>query len=100
MIQRVVVTGMGGVTAFGESWAEVSARIRAGRNAVRFMPEWQIYDGLHTLLGAPVDDFVLPAHYTRKRIPALRRVSLLATRETELALHHAALLCHPLPLIH
>ncbi|SUB17425.1 3-oxoacyl-(acyl carrier protein) synthase II [Pantoea agglomerans] len=69
MIQRVVVTGMGGVTAFGESWAEVSARIRAGRNAVRFMPEWQIYDGLHTLLGAPVDDFVLPAHYTPQAHP-------------------------------
>jgi len=95
VIQRVVVTGMGGVTAFGVSWWQVSARIRAGRNAVRFMPEWEIYQGLHTLLGAPVDDFVLPAHYTRKRIRAMGRVSLLATRATELALTQAGLIDHP-----
>lgn len=24
------------------------------------MPEWRIYDGLHTLLGAPIDDFTCP----------------------------------------
>ncbi len=53
------------------------------------------YDGLHTLLGAPVDDFVLPAHYTRKRIRAMGRVSLLATRATELALTQAGLIDHP-----
>lgn len=95
MIQRVVVTGMGGVTAFGEQWQAVAARILAGKNAVRQMPEWQVYDGLHTLLGAPIDDFTLPAHYTRKRIRAMGRVSLLATRATELALEQAGLIDHP-----
>ena len=68
MTRRVVITGMGGVTAFGENWQDVSARLLAYENAVRKMPEWQVYDGLHTLLGAPVDDFTLPEHYTRKRI--------------------------------
>lgn len=53
MTRRVVITGMGGVTAFGESWQAVSAVLQAYENAVRTMPEWQIYDGLHTLLGAP-----------------------------------------------
>ncbi len=62
---------------------------------MRHMPEWQVYDGLHTLLGAPVDDFTLPAHYTRKRIRAMGRVSLLATRATELALEQAGLIDHP-----
>jgi len=95
VIQRVVVTGMGGVTAFGEQWQAVAARILAGKNAVRQMPEWQVYDGLHTLLGAPIDDFTLPAHYTRKRIRAMGRVSLLATRATELALEQAGLIDHP-----
>lgn len=95
MIQRVVVTGMGGVTAFGEQWQAVAARILAGKNAVRQMPEWQVYDGLHTLLGAPIDDFTLPAHYTRKRVRAMGRVSLLATRATELALEQAGLIDHP-----
>ncbi len=92
MIRRVVVTGMGGVTAFGNDWPSISARMRAGRNAVRRMPEWQVYDGLNTLLGAPVDDFTLPEHYTRKRIRSMGRVSLMATRASELALTQAGLL--------
>ncbi|WP_312184397.1 beta-ketoacyl-ACP synthase [Pantoea sp. CTOTU46764] len=95
MIQRVVVTGMGGVTAFGERWSAVAERIKQGKNAVRHMPEWQVYDGLHTLLGAPVDDFTPPAHYTRKRIRSMGRVSLMATRATELALEQAGLIDHP-----
>lgn len=94
-MRRVVVTGMGGVTAFGNSWPEISARIKAGRNAVRKMPEWQVYQGLNTLLGAPVDDFTLPEHYTRKRIRSMGRVSLMATRASELALEQAGLLGNP-----
>lgn len=94
-MRRVVVTGMGGVTAFGDSWEQVASGLLAGRNAVRKMPEWQVYDGLNTLLGAPVEDFRLPEHYTRKRIRSMGRVSLMATRATELALEQAGLLGHP-----
>lgn len=92
MTRRVVITGMGGVTAFGENWQDVSARLLAYENAVRKMPEWQVYDGLHTLLGAPVDDFTLPEHYTRKRIRAMGRVSQMSTRASELALEQAGLI--------
>ncbi|ANE75449.1 beta-ketoacyl-ACP synthase [Dickeya solani] len=94
-MRRVVVTGMGGVTAFGDNWSQVASGLLAGRNAVRHMPEWQVYDGLNTLLGAPVEDFQLPEHYTRKRIRSMGRVSLMATRATELALEQAGLLGHP-----
>lgn len=94
-MRRVVVTGMGGVTAFGQRWSQVAEKILSGRNAVRKMPEWQVYQGLNTLLGAPVDDFILPEHYTRKRIRSMGRVSLLATRASELALEQAGLLAHP-----
>ena len=41
MTRRVVITGMGGVTAFGESWQAVSARLQAYENAVRTRPERQ-----------------------------------------------------------
>ncbi|EKY3224548.1 beta-ketoacyl-ACP synthase [Cronobacter dublinensis] len=95
MMRRVVITGMAGVTAFGETWQAVAARLKAGENAVRKMPEWQVYDGLHTLLGAPVDDFVTPEHYTRKRIRSMGRVSLMSTRATELALAMAGLIDDP-----
>lgn len=94
-IQRVVITGMKGVTAFGNGWEQVSARLQAGKNAVRHMDEWLIYQGLNTHLGAPIDDFVLPEHYTRKRIRSMGRVSLLSTRATELALEQAGLLDSP-----
>ena len=96
MTRRVVITGMGGVTAFGENWQDVSARLLAYENAVRKMPEWQVYDGLHTLLGAPIDDFTLPEHYTRKRIRAMGRVSQMSTRASELALEQAGLIGDPI----
>ena len=62
MIHRVAITGMSGVTAFGEGWDAVRAGLKSGRNAVRKMPEWAEYKGLNTLLGAPIDDFSLPPH--------------------------------------
>jgi len=96
MTHRVVITGMKGVTAFGDNWQEIATTMRSGRNAVRTMTEWQIYDGLHTHLGAPIDDFSLPEHYTRKRIRSMGRVSLLSTRATELALEQAGLLGDPI----
>jgi 3-oxoacyl-[acyl-carrier-protein] synthase II len=95
MSHRVVVTGMQGVTAFGNDWIAVSARLQQGQNAVRHMDEWLEYQGLNTHLGAPIDDFILPAHYTRKRIRSMGRVSLLSTRATELALEQAGLLDNP-----
>jgi 3-oxoacyl-[acyl-carrier-protein] synthase II len=95
MTRRVVITGMAGVTAFGNDWQTVLPRLKAERNAVQQMPDWKIYQGLNTNLGAPINDFELPAHYTRKKIRAMGRVSLLATRATELALDSAGLLEHP-----
>lgn len=95
MTQRVVITGMQGITAFGNHWHDISARLQQGHNAVRHMDEWLQYQGLHTHLGAPIDDFILPAHYTRKRIRSMGRVSLLSTRATELALEQAGLLDNP-----
>ena len=95
MTRRAVITGMGGITAFGEDWPTISRRLREYENAVRTMTEWQAYDGLQTLLAAPIEDFTLPAHYTRKRIRAMGRVSLLSTRATELALEQAGLIDDP-----
>ena len=93
MTRRVVITGMGGVTAFGEDWPTISQRLLGYENAVRTMTEWQEYAGLQTLLAAPIEDFTLPAHYTRKRIRAMGRV--LSTRATEQALEQAGLIDDP-----
>lgn len=90
-LRRVVITGAGGVTAFGESWPAIKAGLLKGENAVKYMPEWERFKGLNARLGAPIPNFVLPEHYTRKKIRTMGRVSLLATRATELALEASGL---------
>lgn len=88
---RVVVTGMGGVTALGDSWPEVEKRLRARQNAVQRMDEWNRYEMMHTRLAAPVNHFEPQAYYPRKSTRSMGRVSLLALRATELALQQAGL---------
>jgi len=91
-MKRVVVTGMAGITALGEAWQDIESALRNGRNGVRRMPEWDYFDTLNTRLGAPVDHFVAPTHYPRKMIRSMGRVSLMATRASEMALLDAGLL--------
>lgn len=91
-MKRVVVTGVGGITALGNDWSTISANLRAGRSAVKHMQEWDDYSGLLTRLAAPVLGFEKPAHYTRKQTRSMGRVALLATRASELALADADLL--------
>jgi len=94
-MKRVVVTGMGGVTALGNSWEQIERRLRAGNNAVRRMPEWDRYEMLNTRLAAPITDFETPGHYPRKIIRSMGRVSLLSVRATEFALADAGLSDNP-----
>ena len=96
MSRRGVITGMGGISALGQDWDSVKARLQAGQNAVVRMDEWDRFDGLHTRLAAPVSDFSTPAHYSRKKIRSMGRVSLMATRASEMALEDAGLLHDPL----
>ena len=95
-MRRVVVTGMGGVTPFGEDWASIEAALRGGRSGVRVMREWDEHAEIQTRLGVPVDHFDVPAHYPRKMVRSMGRVALLGVRATELALEHAGLLGDPL----
>ena len=91
-MRRVVVTGMGGVTALGNTWSEVQARLRSLKNAVKRMPEWDRHgELLHTRLAVPIEGFEPQAHYPRKMTRSMGRVSLLALRATELALEQAGL---------
>ncbi|GKX52356.1 beta-ketoacyl-ACP synthase [Budvicia aquatica] len=92
MTRRVVITGMGGITALGHDWANVCQNLKLKKNAIQYMPAWEEFEGLNTHLGAPVNDFTLPEHYTRKKIRSMGRVSLLATRATELALEQSGLI--------
>jgi len=95
-MRRVVVTGMGGICALGSDWPAIEAGLRAGRNAVRVMPAWDIYKDLNTRLAAPIEGFEPPGHWSRKQLRSMGRVSQLAVRAAELALEDAGLLGDPL----
>ncbi|MCT8988570.1 beta-ketoacyl-ACP synthase [Shewanella phaeophyticola] len=94
-MKRVVVTGMGGISALGQDWPQIKASLLAKHNCVIRIDEWDRYPDLNTRLAAPVQDFEVPSYYSRKKIRSMGRVSLMATRASELALEDAGLLNDP-----
>lgn len=96
MTRRVVVTGMGGLTALGHDWKTIADNLRARRSGVRHMTEWDSCTELNTRLAAPVAPYQLPVHYNRKALRSMGPVAILSVRASELALDDAGLLNHPL----
>jgi 3-oxoacyl-[acyl-carrier-protein] synthase II len=94
-MNRVVVTGMGCISALGSSWDEFSHSLREGRNAIRYMKDWEQYDGLYTRLGGPIVDFEKPAHYSRKALRTMGRVATMSVRASEIAVEDAGLAKDP-----
>ncbi len=90
--RRVVVTGMAGITSLGSDWASIEAKFSANRSGIRRMHEWDRFTELNTRLAGPVDDFVVPAHWTRKQLRSMGRVSRLSVLAAERALANAGLL--------
>ncbi|MFP3042900.1 beta-ketoacyl-ACP synthase [Treponema primitia] len=89
MPKRVVVTGGGIVSVLGSGWKEVLESLRAGKNFVRVMDEWEKYQPMNTRLAAPVD-FAAP-DLPRKKLRGMGRVCLLALVATDQALKLAGL---------
>ena len=93
--KRVVITGAGVVSSLGNDWSEIKSTIRDKRSGVRFMDGWQKFEGLGTYLAAPVQDFELPGHYTKKKKRSMGRVAQFGVLATERALIQANLLGDP-----
>lgn len=91
MRRRVVVTGMGGITALGEDWPAIRAQFKAGKTGVRRMPEWDRFHGLNTRLAAPIDGFDVSNRYERKKLRTMGPVSRMAVYATERAIADAGL---------
>lgn len=96
MSRRVVVTGMGGVTALGNDWPTIRANLDAGQTGVRRMSDWDRYEGLHTRLAAPVPAHAKADHYPRKKTRTMGPVALMAVQASEQALADAGLLDDPI----
>ncbi|MDR0387431.1 MAG: beta-ketoacyl-ACP synthase [Treponema sp.] len=89
MKRRVVITGGGIISALGSEWREIFGNLKAGKNFVRYMEDWDKYKQMNTRLAAPVD-FVMPA-YPRQKTRGMGRVAQLATAAADDALRLAGL---------
>ena len=94
-MRRVVVTGMGGITALGNSWPEIRARMERGETAIRYMPAWERFEGINTRLAAPILGFTADERYPRKKTRTMGPVAKMAVRATEMALEDAGMLGDP-----
>jgi 3-oxoacyl-[acyl-carrier-protein] synthase II len=91
MIRRVVVTGMAGITALGDDWPTISARMYAGETGIRRMNDWDGRYDLRTRLAGPVEDFTLKDKLTRKQLRSMGRVAQMSVAATDKALEMAGL---------
>ena len=92
-MKRVVITGIGAVTAFGKEWRDIQAAFRRKQNAVQAKADWATrYPELEARLGAEIFDYQPPAHWNRKQLRSLGRVSQFAVEAAERALADAGLL--------
>lgn len=94
-MRRVVVTGMAGITSLGNDWATIAGYFASQRSGIRRMDEWDRFEEMNTRLAGPIDDFKVPAHWTRKQLRSMGRVSRLAVGAAEQALADAGLLGDP-----
>lgn len=69
-LKRVVITGIGVVSPFGNGLPVLMKGLDEGRSAVRRMEGWEEYSGLQSLVGAPVE------MEGEKRIPRQKRRSM------------------------
>ena len=84
MNRRVVITGGAIISSLGNEWAEILGNLKAGKNFVRRMEDWDKFTKMNTRLAAPVD-FVMP-DYPRKKTRGLGRIAQLALVSADRAL--------------
>lgn len=57
-MKRVVVTGIGGITAFGNDWQKIKTAFQRKQNAVKSMNDWvERFPELDACLGAVIEDY-------------------------------------------
>lgn len=89
-LKRVVITGMGVVSPFGNGVTRLMDGIRAGRSAVRYMEGWDRYTGLQSLLGAPVE-MIDEKRIPRQKRRSMGRMSIFAAQAADEALADAGI---------
>lgn len=70
----------------------IQAAFKAEKNAVKYMDWHERFPELEAQLGAPIEDYAPPKHWTRKQLRSMGRVSYLCVDAAEQALADAGLL--------
>jgi 3-oxoacyl-[acyl-carrier-protein] synthase II len=89
-LKRVVITGVGVVSPFGNGRAALMKGIAEGRSAVQRMEGWEQYIGLHSLVAAPVtiqDEKRIP----RQKRRSMGRMSIFAAQAADEAITDAGI---------
>ena len=89
-MRRVVITGMGIVSALGKDVAGSFARLRRTENCVTRVADLATYRGLNSQLGC-LAGFARPAEWTRKTTRTMGDVAMYALAATEQAVAQAGL---------
>ena len=88
--RRVVVTGMGVVSALGQTVERAYDRLKTLRNCIGTLPELAEYRGLNSHLGSRCG-FSRPPEWTRKTTRSMGDVAMYALAATEQAIADARL---------
>ena len=89
-LKRVVITGIGVISPFGNGLPALMQGITEGRNAVQRMEGWEQYQGLRSLVGAPVeirDEKKIP----RQKRRSMGRMSIFAAQAADEAIADAGI---------
>jgi 3-oxoacyl-[acyl-carrier-protein] synthase II len=89
-LKRVVITGIGVVSPFGNGVPALMKGIEEGRSAVQFMEGWDQYNGLQSLVAAPVTmqgEMNIP----RQKRRSMGRMSIFAAQAADEALADAGI---------
>ena len=91
-MKRVVITGMALASPLGSTRNSAFESLLKLKNCIVYSKELEQYDRLNTRLSAPVKDFIVPEHFTRKVLRTMGRVSVMSVATAEEALKNAGLL--------
>jgi len=89
-LKRVVITGVGVVSPFGNGLPALMNGIEEGRSAVQRMEGWEQYNGLQSLVAAPVvlrDEKLIP----RQKRRSMGRMSIFAAQAADEAIADAGI---------
>ena len=91
MSRRVVITGMGLVSALGNDLDSAFERLHVYKNTICEMENLTKIRGLNSHLASPAE-FTIPEHFSRKVLRTMGPVSVMAVYSAENALRDAGLL--------